>query len=441
MIKKSIVILFCIVFCLFSNCLVFADARDDEIRELKKMVKSLTARIEKLEKGQQTIKEEAVKAAEAKAVKVSGVPAWTEKIKLKGDVRYRNEYQRPGRGNHFYRQRVRARAGIEARITDTVKGGIGIATGSSGDNTGRSTNATLGGEFGSYDLNMDYAYIQWRPVKEINLVGGKFKNPVYAPGDLLWDSDIRFDGAANKVVYDLGMTDLDIDAEFYLNSGFFIIDFLGRAEENPYLAVVQGGVGSSFEDVVEWKAFIGYLDFINIQNTASPGLIPAANSGLVNSEGKYAVDFNVLEINGEVVFHFLEDIDLDPIDKLFTLFGDLAWNTTGGTDIIDGDDTKSYAWEIGAKLGRHPESLGEWMALYNYKWMGRTSFPEEFIDADFAGGRTNAFGHEVILKVGLAKNWWLEFDYYAFMDKTTQGPIGDNDDWGQIVQADVNVKF
>ena len=384
-------------------------------------------------------KEEAAKdLAKGQAITA---PSWTQKIKLKGDVRYRNEISDPGAGKNSYRQRIRARAGIIGQVTDTVEAGIGIATGSNGDNSGRSTNQTLQGEFGSYDLNLDYAYIKWEPkldsLEAAMLEGGKFKNPFYVPGDLLWDSDLRFDGAAGNLKYSPGK-DFGIPLDLYLNGGFFIIDYLsGSYEKNPYMGAIQGGIGSSVEGVADWKAFITYYDFINIQNTKAPGLPPV--SGIANSEGDYAHDYNVLGLSGQATFHFLEQQDLGTFSKPVTLFADYAYNTTGGTDKWDGFNKKN-AWQIGAKIGEKKfKKFGDWRAVYNFRSLDRNAFPAQFPDADFARGTTDAYGHEVIFSLGLAKDWWLEFDYYMFRDKTNG--TDPNDKWGQLFQADINVKF
>lgn len=383
-------------------------------------------------------KVEAEQPAAAEAVQI---PGWVEKIKLKGDVRYRNEVGHPGAGPNTYRQRVRARVGIEGEVTDTVKAGIGIATGANGDGTGRSTNQTLQGEFGSYDLNLDYAYIKWSPkvdpLEKVMFEVGKFKKPIYTPGDFLWDSDLRFDGAAGNIKYSLG-EELGVPLDLYVNGGFFIVDYLAASyEKSPYLGVIQGGVGSSIEDIMDWKSFVTYYDFLNIQNTKAPGMGPG--SGVANTEGSYAHDYNVLEISGEATFHFLEQQDFGTFSKPFTFFADYVWNTTGGTQNVDGWG-KDSAWQVGTKLGKAKfNKFGDWMAVYSFRSLSRNAFPTQFPDADFARGLTDAYGHEAIFSFGLARNWWLEFDYYVFRDKT-QG-TNPNNKWGQRAQADINVKF
>ncbi|MBF0252968.1 MAG: putative porin, partial [Candidatus Omnitrophica bacterium] len=293
------------------------------------------------------------------------------------------------------------------------------------------------GEFGNYELNLNYAYIEWSPVNEIKITGGKMKNPLYNPDQLLWDSDICFDGAVINSKYSIGdETKIDV----YFNAGFFIIDYLGNASKNPYLAALQGGLGSSIEEIADWKLMAGYLDFVHIQNSKATGLAPvtgSANSESTNTLKYYAHDYNVVEVSGEMTFHLLEQELPAPFNKPLTLFGDMAWNTSGETSGIDPD--KDTAYQLGVNYGKSPKALGEWNTGYNYVWFERNAFPDEFPNADMLRGGTNGYGHKIWLNVGLAKNWWLSGIYYALRDKSLTQP--DNGDWGHIVQADVSVKF
>jgi len=369
--------------------------------------------------------------------------SWAEKIKLKGDMKYRNEIRNLEGQGWFYRQLVMPRVGVVAEVADTFTAGVGVAAGTNGDGTGRTTWQTLEGEFGTFDINLDYAYVQWKPVKEIKMAGGKFSNPLYRRADLLWDTDLRFEGAAANVKYPLEGLGIDVPMDLYVNNGFFIIDYLGgattRAAKNPYLIVSQVGIGSSYEELFDWKAFAGYLDFINIQNSKAAGLAPGTRSGIPNSEGDYAHDFNVMELSGEVTFHFLEDGTAGPFDKPLTFIGDFVWNSTGGTAGLDGYD-KACGWLAGVELGKTPKALGEWMIHYNFRRLDRNAFPDEFPDLLMFSGRTNGFGHKVWTKIGLAKNWWLYFRYCGFRDKSIVFQ-GDAEKWGQIFQADVHMKF
>src|SRR5262249_52098389 len=76
----------------------------------------------------------------------TGLPDWVQNIKMSGDVRLRDQYQRRDlRTATIFdrnRGRVRARLNVEDQVNDKVKFVVGIAT---DGNSGRSNNVTFGG--------------------------------------------------------------------------------------------------------------------------------------------------------------------------------------------------------------------------------------------------------------------------------------------------------
>lgn len=382
----------------------------NEVNELKREVEKKTEKIPDVADIQSHVKK----------------AGWADRIKLKGDIRLRNDYQRPGSGAYVNRQRIRARAGLEAEITDTLKGGVLLATGDTG--AARSTNQTLGGVFGSKAFNLDMAYLEWEPVDFMKLAGGKYKNPLYHPGDLLWDSDIRFEGASSNITYPL-KEEFGIPADLMLNTGIFILDDLPIDKKNPWLYTIQAGLGASLGDTFDFKSYFSYLDFAHIKGTRADGLMPV--TGRADGDGLYYYDYNILELSGDLTIYYLEEACQKPFDVPIVVFGDYAQNLAGGP--------KRNAWEIGVEFGNDPGKFADWKFVYNFRSLDRNSFPEQFPDADAFRGRADGYGHEAILSLGLAKNVWLEFDYYAFRDKTNG--TDPNDKWGHLIQTDINIKF
>jgi len=121
--------------------------------------------------------------------------AWAGKIKIKGDLRVRQEYQTEdtgtGSGYGEDRQRYRARVGIYADVTNNVKAGVRLV--SAGGAT--STNETLGDGFSNDSVFFDLAYINWSPLKGLEVIGGKFKNPWQSIGAaIFWDGNVNTEG-------------------------------------------------------------------------------------------------------------------------------------------------------------------------------------------------------------------------------------------------------
>jgi hypothetical protein len=72
------------------------------------------------------------------------VPAWVSRFTWKGDLRFRNENIHQQYAPDRNRFRIRARAGFEAKVNDTVRTEFALATTEGGDP--RASNQTLTGE-------------------------------------------------------------------------------------------------------------------------------------------------------------------------------------------------------------------------------------------------------------------------------------------------------
>ncbi len=196
-----------------------------------------------------TVKEVATEAAKETAKKTAKeetktamlkLPKWVQKIKFKGDfrLRYQGENKKLDNGSTFHRSRgrYRFRFGASAKVTDHWKAGFGLKTG--GGNP-RSANVTFTNDFESPEIRMDYAYVQYTPIKQLSLVGGQFKNPIWEPKrDLTWDGDIRPQGVA-------GVFKHWFNPKFnvFTNSAFFILnDFKGDVKI-ANMFVLQPGIG------------------------------------------------------------------------------------------------------------------------------------------------------------------------------------------------------
>ena len=175
--------------------------------------------------------------------KQKDTPQWLSDFKIKGDLRLRNEYIANDQGQDNNRQRLRFRLGATTKLNDNLKIGFGLATGSNDAPT--STNQTLEDQFNEKDLWLDYAYAKYQPTEWATFIGGKFKSPFFHT-DLLWDSDIRFDGFALGLTKDINPNG-DVPTSAYLNWGYFPIDDVNTPEgDDIYLFVTQIGTETEF---------------------------------------------------------------------------------------------------------------------------------------------------------------------------------------------------
>jgi hypothetical protein len=88
---------------------------------------------------------------------------------------------------------VRYRLGVIAKLTDGWEIGGGLASGS---NDQRSTNQTFDNAFSTKNINLDYGYMQYQFSNGVKAIAGEFgrKNYLWAPTDVMWDSDINPEG-------------------------------------------------------------------------------------------------------------------------------------------------------------------------------------------------------------------------------------------------------
>ncbi|MDH3941615.1 MAG: putative porin, partial [Xanthomonadales bacterium] len=155
----------------------YGQVSEDEIQLLRQQIEMLTKRLDDLEKQNQQLVQSAeqseaqnvakteelvdtrVDAAVTEQVdeKMAAV-SWAERIRWKGDFRYRYEYiDQEGRDSRN-RSRIRARTNLEADLSPTLEVGVGLATG--GDDP-VSSNQTIGGGGSSKDIKIDLAYFDW----------------------------------------------------------------------------------------------------------------------------------------------------------------------------------------------------------------------------------------------------------------------------------------
>ena len=134
--------------------------------------------------------------------KFSSLPQWIQNTKLKGDLRLRFQNLHEKNAGDISKDttigRVRMRLGLDSKVNDKLKVGVGIATNADGDP--RSTNISFGakdgGDSSKMGIRLDYAYAKYDPTPWLTLAGGKMLLPdvLWEPTDLIWDTDITPEG-------------------------------------------------------------------------------------------------------------------------------------------------------------------------------------------------------------------------------------------------------
>ncbi|MBN1587093.1 MAG: putative porin [Candidatus Omnitrophica bacterium] len=352
----------------------------------------------------------AISSTEDVAVVKTAGPEW----KVSGDIRLRNEYRERTGSTSQNRQRVRFRVGVDAKISDELKVGARVATGSLTDPV--STNQTFDDTFVKKNFNLDRAYIKWTPDTESSVKvmaeGGIFGNPFHTVSPMIWDDDLSFAGVAGKLTHEGEIGDV------FLVLGVFPVDSDGYGSDAPTLYSTQLGASvKPFENARSEFAgnlkVTGAFAFHIFQNTANKAII---NTQTGNTAA--ASDFN--EFNPSI------QLDTKIAAVPFKLFADYVNNDGGGSQ-----DT---GYLVGFKLGKakEPWSLKKGVEVgYFYEKLEADAAFDAFVDSDFGSGGTNHKGHKVWLKLATLENSSLQFAY--FDTKAVTGAVADNDtfqvDW------------
>ena len=388
-----------------------ADIEQASVQDLKKYVLALTQRIEEME----TKTDQVVATASAKSA-----DSWADRIQWHGDFRYRYEtMDDDAKNDDRRRNRVRARIGLTAQVTDDVKAGVALASGSDDP---VSTNQTLGDAGSSKGINLDMAWVDWNFAPNTNLVAGKTKNPFYQPAKdgLIWDGDYRPEGG--HLAYDNG-TIWAIGSYHFLNS-----------EQKPNS---EGTPGNSKDDTEMFGAQLGFRGDItdNLQIVTGASYYHIPTEGLAPILGAGENFGNSLDGSGAHMYDYdMAQVFVELNTKLAglpaTVFLDYVQNTDS-----DADEDTGYA--AGFSLGK-AKNRGDWEIGYMYEDLEADAVYGTLSDSDFGGGGTDVKGHKFKVGLGISKNTKIGLTY--FNNEYGDFTEGQEIDYDRL-QVDLKTKF
>lgn len=335
---------------------------------------------------------------------------WTSRIRWKGDFRYRYEHFDIEGTEDRNRSRIRARAGLEAQVSEDMKVGLGMASG--GDDP-VSTNQTLGGGGSTKGLNLDLAYFAYTGWENFEVVGGKFKNLLYRPGGngLLWDGDWNPEGTGVR-----------------FENGTFFATGLGtwlesdsRGFNDEFSYGVQAGINMPIGDDMQLVAGLGFFKFDAAGKSSFYGddddFFGNSFNPITNT---YLYDYHELEAFAELSF----DVAGQPV----SVFADYVTNSDA-----DQDDT-GYAF--GVKAGK-ASAPGTWDFGLVYQKLEADAVFGLLTDSDFGGGGTNVDGFVLKGKYAFHKKWAANMTYFI-----NQTAINSNNprDFNRL-QMDLSFKY
>ncbi len=430
---------------------------------------------------------------------VPGVlPEWIDRIRIKGDMRVREQSEFYDRENYryFYRDyksgylintteerhrlRERLRLGVDARVNNDIKAVMQLSTGSLNDPV--STNQTLGNTGQRFSVGFDLAYLQiddedadHYPWLTAQL--GRMKNP-WLGTDLVWDADLAFDGLAVTYRKNLRGSDslmdmADRDRTLFVTLGAFPIQEVAMSQRDKWLFGAQ--VGSEFIFTSQSKLTFGlaYYDYVHVMGRMNQGQDGDPTTG------QYLNDYTAPEFiqKGNTLFNIRNDgseryalaSDYNLVD--FTLVYDLARfspyhvvvtgdyvrnigfkkdqikrRSGGATTAVEqasGDVTSDNEIRVRTKGYQVQLAFGwplvlerdKWRVSYAYKYLERDAVLDAFTDSDFHLGGTDAKGWILSGDYGLYDNTWLTARWIS-ADAIDGPPFGVD-----VLQLDFNVRF
>lgn len=420
------------------------------------------------------------------------LPEWLSRFRFSGDMRVRGEHVAFGQSNtpliydinainadggYFVddllplrattkdrqRARVRARFGVDAKVSDKVEAGLRFVTGNPSDPV--STNESLTGNFDKFMVGLDRAYIRVRPFAKdgrfagSNLILGKFDNPFFST-ELMFDRDLQFEGAAATLEARLGGD--EGAPSVFLTGGAFPLEEWDFTGDDKFLFAGQIGVKAAPVDGLRFKAAAALYEFANVQgqyNTqglrdndfTAPDRVQFGNSvfnlrqdgGVVNTvKFGLASKFRVGAATARAEF----DINPTLVGALdFEVLKNFAFDRDELDDRLVPASSGDLAWNAQLSIGhREIAEANAWSLSAGYRRLEADSTLDLFTDSDFGLGGTDQKGFVVRGSWGLAKNFWLTGSWLSartidLVDPATgiAAPPIDTD----VFMLDLNAKF
>jgi hypothetical protein len=302
-------------------------------------------------------------------------------IALSGDARYRAESIDVGDVDND-RQRVRARFGIEAKISDTMLTALRLST---GEGDPRSAHLTFSGGYSRRSVGVDLAYLQWSIAPELHVAAGKLPYPNWQPSQSVFiGGDFNPEGWSASYRSESG---------WFSNAHHFWLQ-TRLDDEDSRQSGLQLGFASADRDAPARLTVAGaYTDFTRVEG-ARPfldGVNAFGNS--LNAAGELQSDFNVAELASELT--------LERYPGALTLFTHLARNVSAS------DHDTAYAAGISVSAAR----LQHWRFGYQYARIEKDALFGQLMDGDFGGGATDSRGHAFRISYRPTGRWSSSLSY------------------------------
>lgn len=359
-----------------------------------------------------------------------------------------------------YRERVRLRLNIDAKINEQFSTGIRLTTGNLENAV--STNQTVGNSGDPYDIVIDKLFIQYNgnqagSLAWLQATGGRMHSPWFGT-DLVFDNDLSFEGVAASANFDFGGSGLYAmehgNKKVFATLGAFPLEEYNKSSSrDKWMFGGQLGGSYKFDNQSKFKIAASYYNYMNVQSrldqdgyqesadffaASQPMSLQKGNSlGRITNPAAQDLDPS----NDEQAFALASDFDIFNITAQYDLaifapyhlsltadyvinlaYDDSQMEDRIGESIVKGDEGYHFRIDYGWPKVSHS---GHWNVFAAYKHIERDAVMDAFTDSDFHLGGTDAKGWMLGANYGLAKNTWLSMTYRS-TDKI-DGPVLGND--------------
>ena len=397
------------------------------------------------------------------------------------------------------RFRLRARLGMDADLSDGFTAGMRFATGS--DSSPVSTNQTLGGSggnFSKYSIWLDRAFLKFDPGNltspfdhygmfrntDMAVTIGRFDNPFWSPTDLVWDSDLGFDGIAFQAKREVrpGFTTFAAGGAFPIFNtalDFASDEAIKFESHDKYLLGGQLGFNWQVRPTLAMTFGASFMDYENVQGElSSPCDIPALKSCdtdhtrpsfaqkgntyrylrdiIPSPENNYGTEDKlqyfglVSEYRPLIASARLDFGNFHPVHVVID--GEFVWNTAFDHGLMEkwaennrgpnvGNDPGPYdggniGWMAKLTVGHQQfTQFGDWNAHLGYKYLESDATLDAFADSDFGLGGTNLKGYFV------GGNFAFSKSVFATAKWMSANAIAGAPYAVDVVQLDLKAKF
>jgi hypothetical protein len=362
------------------------------------------------------------------------VGSFIDNATMYGDIRARYERRDADVASNSFINRDSNRARYKVTLgIETKSGNMYSDLAFSMGSNGRSDNTSFG-EMGStttgaaYDKDKSALFVK-RAMFGYNVTDwlavevGKMKNPLYSVNAMVFDYDIVFDGAQEKLKYKLGDTNLFANFGQYIYAGKEVASTNGgtttTTRQNMVLAFQAGAEQAFIADKLTAKAAISYYDYTANSSGGQAtqiNYLPVIGNG--TDVANYAVnDLGILDIPMEINYMATPTIGFRPYaEYAYNTRGSDRKNAAGATvAALSNDDT---AWLVGITVSSAKDfkaftgkklAKNDWSANLWYQSVGTYALDQNSVDSDIFDGRLNMEGTVLKAQYMVEDNFALNF--------------------------------